>query len=212
MLKKLNLILTICVFIVFIFSVSPLLQSNAENAQPTLKIDTLPRDIFIAIDKLKPGDTVTSKIKVINKGNLDFDYNILSEYTGGSSEFFQALLLNVSDEKGNLLYEGRLSELNKLDKSRKLLMFSSEILSFRIHVPHELGNEFQGLNTTSKITFAAHENFENGSNSDQNAPPKGETLPMTATNSFNLLIIGLILSLIGISIYLVYKRKNREEF
>ncbi|MBT2637780.1 LPXTG cell wall anchor domain-containing protein [Bacillus sp. ISL-39] len=153
--KKLNLIFTLLVFSIFVFLQNPLYETNANKMDPVVDIDTLPKNYFIMVDRLKPGDSITSQIKVINKGTLNFNYNFLSEYRKGSKEYYDSLYLEINDRNNNNLYSGKLSEFKGLKNSRNLLIFTSEILSVKVLVPHELGNEFQGSAAEAEIIFYA---------------------------------------------------------
>ncbi|WNF23646.1 LPXTG cell wall anchor domain-containing protein [Mesobacillus jeotgali] len=203
--KKFNFIFTFLVFGIFVLLLNPLYETNANKLDPIVDIDTLPRDYFIMVDRLKPGDSITSQIKVINKGTLNFNYNMWSEYVKGSKEYYDSLYLEINDRNNNNLYSGKLSEFKGLKNTRNLLIFTSEILSVKVLVPHEIGNEFQGLSTDVKLLFNAMGEEQVGSSNEH----PGERLPNTSTNSFNLIAIGISLILCGLIFFIIRYRKSK---
>jgi len=195
--SKVKLFVFLFFLLVILLGSNSLLQTNAEEPQPNLDIDTLPKDYFISIGNLKPGDNILANIKVLNKGSLDFSYNTYAEFTSGSKDLFEKLNLEVFDQNGKMLFSGRLLDFKSLEKSRSLLFFNSEVLTFNFKMPDDLGNEFQGIGTNLKIIFSAEGDV------------KGEnTLPNTATNTFNYILIGIGL-LVG-GVFLIHFRKKRE--
>jgi hypothetical protein len=143
------------IFIIFFYQIN---GTKAQN-QSQIDIETDPTVQLFNVTNMKPGDWATKTLLVQNRGNLDFDYIMSSKFTSGSELLFNHLLLSVTDDKGFILYHGKLSDLKSIDR-RYLKSFSEEKLYFKIEFPIELGNEFQGLHTEVSFDFNAQESTE----------------------------------------------------
>jgi LPXTG-motif cell wall-anchored protein len=82
---------------------------------------------------------------------------------------------------------------------------NSEELTFSIYFPYELGNEFQNLNCEFQFKFYV-EGTLGGT-----LPVDGPKLPETGTNTFNILVAGAVLVLIGSIINFIIKRRRKIE-
>jgi hypothetical protein len=190
-------ILYIVLVMIFVLN-SPMPPAHAERSQ-TLDIETFPKDKFLEIDRLKPGDTVSSSLDVINNGSLVFTYKTTAQFTGGSKKYYDSLHLNIKDNTGMVLFDGSLKDFNGI-KPRQLSILKQDRLKIAIGVPPELGNDYQGLSANLKLTFMAY------SDDYTIASANGEQLPDTATNSYNFITIGLLLLCCGIGTYFYLKK------
>jgi LPXTG-motif cell wall-anchored protein len=170
--------------------------------QQEIDIATSPHKIFFNLSNLKPGDRATKILTVFNKGKQDFDYIFSNRFLTGSEKFYNALLLNVSDQKGEL-FSGKLKDFEKLD-ARFLSSGTSEQLTFTIEIPYELGNEYQGLGSEFQFKFYVEGTLGGV------LPPDGPKLPNTATDIFNLLAAGSILTTIGATLFFIQKRRKQD--
>jgi LPXTG-motif cell wall-anchored protein len=196
-LKKINFIIVIAISFTLILNYFPIIQSSAKSTS-VLDIDTSPREYFIMVDRLKPGDKIFNSIEVRNIGNLNFAYNLKTEYISGSKEFFNELLLNIKDEKGNVIYSGKLNRTQEIIKNRNLNMLNKEKLFFEIDVPNELDNFYQGLTSNVKLVFFAEDNTS--------PQIEGNKLPNTGSHMFNYVAIGGFI--VGLGILLNRSRKK----
>jgi LPXTG-motif cell wall-anchored protein len=199
-LKKINYLVLITISLALILNFSPIIRSSAKTST-ILDIDTTPKEYFIIVDRLKPGDKILSSIEVRNIGNLNFFYNLKSEFTSGSKEYFNALLFSIKDEKGKVIYSGKLDSSQELLKKRNLRFLTKEKLFFEIDVPIELNNFYQGLSTNVKLVFLAEDSMGTSIN--------GNSLPNTGTPMFNYVVTGAIMLVIGL-LFEFYRRKKLD--
>ncbi|WP_223701373.1 TasA family protein [Sutcliffiella deserti] len=179
------------------------LSTNAfaePNSNLEIDLSTEPYSILFHLNNIKPGDSVTRELIVENNGSKDFKYLFTNRFMNGSEKLYNELLLNVSVSK-SVLFEGKLKDFEKLD-SRPLKTGSSEELTFRIEIPYELGNEFQGLN--SEFQFKLYVEGTLGG-----VLPVDNKLPNTATEIFNFIVIGAGMFSLGTLIFFYQKRKKR---
>jgi LPXTG-motif cell wall-anchored protein len=199
-LKKINYLVLITISLALILNFSPIIRSSAKTST-ILDINTTPKEYFIIVDRLKPGDKILSSIEVRNIGNLNFFYNLKSEFTSGSKEYFNALLFSIKDEKGKVIYSGKLDSSQELLKKRNLRFLTKEKLFFEIDVPIELNNFYQGLSTNVKLVFLAEDSMGTSIN--------GNSLPNTGTPMFNYVVTGAIMLVIGL-LFEFYRRKKLD--
>jgi LPXTG-motif cell wall-anchored protein len=176
--------------------------ADETTQQQEIDIATSPHKIFFNLSNLKPGDRATKILTVFNKGKQDFGYVFSNHFLTGSEKFYNTLLLNVSDQKGEL-FSGKLKDFEKLD-ARFLSSGTSEQLTFTIEIPYELGNEYQGLSSEFQFKFYVEGTLGGV------LPPDGPKLPNTATDIFNLLVAGSILTTIGATLYLIQKKRKQD--
>lgn len=63
--------------------------------------------------------------------------------------------------------------------------------------------------STFTVFNTDEDNLSNGTNgADETAPTDGEEIPITATSQYNMLTIGLLIMLIGVSVYFVKRRRT----
>ncbi|MEL3970702.1 TasA family protein [Rossellomorea oryzaecorticis] len=194
----------IILFIAFLIFSPNIYQAEQDHyiEQKELDISTSPHKIFFNISNLKPGDKITKQLTVLNKGTQDFTYLFTNKFITGSGKFYNELRLEVSDNKGSL-FKGKLKDFHKLE-SRELKTSSSEILIFTVEVPFELGNDFQGLN--SEFQFKV---FVEGTLGGV-LPVDGPKLPVTGTEYYKILLLGVAVFTSGVTLYF-YSKKRRSD-
>jgi LPXTG-motif cell wall-anchored protein len=207
----------------------------AQTARKVIDIGLNKEETYIELEALKPGDRIIDSIKIRNQGNVDIIYNHYTELKSGSKKYYDQLIIKVTDSTNCILYEGMLKDFTKIE-NRKLIKNSDEELTYEIHIPHELGNEYQGLSASVLLVYYAEEDQTPNSNEDfndeqdviapkpskvktdtnvnQNTPvgSQGSQLPNTATNIYNLLLIGTVLMTIGLLLFLVTGRLKRKNY
>ncbi|RTZ54665.1 LPXTG cell wall anchor domain-containing protein [Bacillus sp. SAJ1] len=196
--KKRIISLPLVLTVIFII-ISPIGKIWAASNTNEIDIATSPHKVLFDVDNLKPGDWATRDLHVQNLGKQDFKYTTSIHFESGSKLFFKALKLKVSDKKGEL-YSGKLADFNKLDY-RKLAKADEETLTFRVDVPTEVGNEYQGL--TCKFTIKLYVEGTLGGI----LPADKSLLSNTGSNVLNAMAGGIILIIGGSSFYL-FKRKR----
>ncbi|ARK28921.1 hypothetical protein [Halalkalibacter krulwichiae] len=183
-----------------------------------ITISTAPDSILFHIENMKPGDWTERAVTIQNRGAGNFTYNMEIVFKSGSKKLYNEFQLEVRDEKETIFY-GKLEDLEGIPK-RQLNAEHEEDLLFIIRFPSELGNDFQGLAFHTEFKFNAHQEEEvvNGGNQIQRPIDReglrggfkeGYILPVTATNSYNYLLIGIIVMLMGIFIYIYQNQKKR---
>ncbi|WP_186579916.1 LPXTG cell wall anchor domain-containing protein [Aquibacillus kalidii] len=175
-----------------------------------IDISSLPESVLFEVGNMKPGDTAVRTLTIQNSGVKDFAYSTEAIFIGGSEKLYNAFHLQVEDSKG-LLYDGKLSDFTGLN-TRSLLSEQWEDLQFSVVFPPELGNDYQGLQFEMEFKFAAKEvldNSEGGGGTNPSTPVSGDALPSTATSMFNILLVGLSITLLGLSL-LFYRSRKRK--
>jgi LPXTG-motif cell wall-anchored protein len=186
--------------IIFSLILTPL-RIFAETNNNIIDLTTNPSKVLFHLSNIKPGDSVTRELVISNNGSEDIKYIASCKLLSGSEAFFRKLDLIIKDSMSKTLYEGKLSEFNRMDP-RLLENKQNEKLIFYIKVPVELGNAFQGLETEFQFKFYA-EGTLGGL-----LPANGPKLPETGTKVFNLLVSGVFLFLIGMFSYFYQMRKK----
>lgn len=184
----------------------PLTSGYADSENDTDKKDIdiglSPQDLLFDINNMKPGDWVPRTLTVKNLGSKDFDYQMTLR-NSGDKKLFNELLLEIKAD-GKELYQGKLAAFKSLP-ARNLTNGSEESLAITIRFPEELGNDFQGLQSSFVLSFIAEgknslavQATTNGQIDSGNTPSAGHSLPTTATNIFNLVLVGSVLVAGGI--------------
>jgi LPXTG-motif cell wall-anchored protein len=195
--KKIYLLcalVTFCFFFTF-----PLNSVDSEGNVNEIDISTSPHKVFFDINNSKPGDTFSKVLQVNNNGSQDFKYLFSNNFLTGSSKFYNALMLTVTDSTG-VIYQGKLSEFNKLD-SRNLKSNTLEVLTLSIYFPYELGNEYQNLKSEFEFKFYVEGTLGGV------LPAEGPKLPNTGSDMFNILVAGVVLVLTGSTFQYIVKRR-----
>lgn len=185
-----------------IFSTS-ITKTSAESKLQEIDIATSPEKVLFDISNFKPGDWAERTLTIQNKGREDFKYLSSSRLKEGSEKFYNELFLKISDES-KILFEGKMKDFNKLDP-RFIAKNDSEQLFFKVVVPEELGNEFQGLGCEVVFKFYVEGTLAG------TIPVDGPKLPETGTNMFNILVAGAILVLTGSTLQFFIKKRRKLE-
>lgn len=161
-----------------------------------LDLSVTPKAVLFDFSNVKPGDSTTRTITVSNSGTNELTYYTESAFYSGSQEFYEQLLLTVEDHNG-VIYDGKLHEFMKLS-ARSLQSDEEEDITFTIVVPNELGNAYQGLLAKFEIEFFGEGMLEDNIGS----------LPSTASNIFNYLLIGSMIFIGGIYLFVANRKKE----
>jgi LPXTG-motif cell wall-anchored protein len=161
---KVKFAVLLSLLLILTLAQTPFLETGANEAPKVLDISTFPQDTFIEMNNLKPGDSVISSIKIKNDGNVDFIYNGRSSLKEGSEEYYNQLLLTITDSQNKVLFDGLVKNFKFFD-SRRISYSSSDNLKITMKVP-DLGNEYQELFATILFTF-----FVEGENPPDDGDP-----------------------------------------
>jgi hypothetical protein len=176
----------------------PIYEGFAEGQDIIIK--TLPEKEFLTLKNMAPGRSVTKTITVQNNGKNDFNYTTYFKLKSGSEKLFNELQLSVLKED-KILFDGSMKDFKGLDP-RQLKGDTEDELTFKVSVPTQLGNDFQGLSSEVEITFNAQSILDGVTG--------GETfLPDTGTNIFNFLVTGTVLLLSGWILQLYFLKRKR---
>jgi LPXTG-motif cell wall-anchored protein len=138
--------------------VSTNLTENAQSKEISISISKFPFDEVFSSDELfnsgnlKPGDTISQSIEVVNVGVHNFTYTASARKTGGSDMLYQAFHLQVYAEDKQLLYKGLLADFNGFEP-RTLSSGVSETLYFEVELPYDFGSKDRGLHTRTGHTL-----------------------------------------------------------
>ena len=133
-------------------------------------------DFFQNWRNLMPGDTVTGKFKVTDKYNLDVEIFFSTE-SDADDELISTLTLTITDEDGNVVFNGPMSTV--IDNPVSLGKFvngSEKVYDFTVSVPTWLQNRFSLLNTHTKWIFDVYTEDE-------------VNLPATGGKGFSVIMI-----------------------
>lgn len=196
----------------FIPLTNVLADGENDTDKNEINISISPKDTLFDISNMKPGDWAPRTITVKNSGSKDFDYQMQLR-NNGEEKLFNELLLEIKDGQKEL-YQGKLATFKSLP-TRKLTTGSEENLDITIRFPEHLGNEFQGLLTAFDFIFTAEGKDSNavqamapGQIDSGSSTSIGKVLPDTATNIFNLMLLGTVLVAGGIVMMIItyYRR------
>ncbi|WP_459500904.1 TasA family protein [Bacillus sp. C1] len=215
--KKWLFIMSTClIFVLFIGVTRNIDQVYAEERRE-IDISLDPKEVLFDASNMKPGDWAKRSIRISNEGTKQLSYRIKSEISEGSTKLYEALTVTVKDKQG-LLYEGSLTELQSMEK-RLLAVGRTDELIYTVHVPKELGNEYQGLQTIVKFIFYAEEPIGNGAGTETGTGgPQPSTpthsnsnwqLPRTGAQQNSMPLIGI--GLVGCGLYF-YKRNMQMKY
>lgn len=157
---------SIILLFIMITSIITLLKPNVgiafgiETQGEGFNITTYPSSSFMTASNLAPGDQITADLIVKNDGQIDFTYNISAYMDGGSELLYNILDLEVSDSNGRVFYNGKLKELNTVVLG-VLAKGASNILKFKVSLPIDSGNEYQGLSMAASFRLNAEEHPPN---------------------------------------------------
>lgn len=218
---KTKIILFVSILVLF----GMVFQQNTSAEQNEININTSPYEYLIKVEDLKPGDWMPRNITIKNDGNQDFIYTSKIGKSKSVKGLFEELELEVKKE-ATMLYEGKLKDFKGFSP-RELAKGTEETLFFQVTMPYELGNEFQNSSAEVEIIFLAEakgdpgtDNETPGSGGTNDSPPatdatvipeKVNKLPNTATNNYNLLLIGALFIGAGSVILLWRYRRLRSD-
>ncbi|USK45402.1 LPXTG cell wall anchor domain-containing protein [Cytobacillus oceanisediminis] len=198
------------------------INTNLENSNSYL----------FKLENLKPGDWMPRNITIKNDGEQDFKYTSNIGKSKSIKGLFEELELEVKKDT-KMLYEGKLKDFKGFSP-RELVKGTEETLFFQVTMPEHLGNEFQNSAAEVEIIFLAEATGDPGTDNEtpgsgdnnnsgggsNNSPPstdatvipeKVNKLPNTATNNYNLLLIGALFLSTGSVILLWRYRRLRSD-
>jgi LPXTG-motif cell wall-anchored protein len=184
-------VLILMIFILGWVTMAPLSMSANENEENIELSLILPTGEVFDVKNMRPSYAVTKTLQIQNSGKINFEYSMMAKKHNGSEELFNHLLLSVTTESGENLFNGKLNKFKNLEP-RYLAKSGTEKLVFRIELPPEAGNEFQGLQTKVIYIFSAKQSLDHNT---------GGILPTTGeTNPWLFYISGIAMALIGVTI------------
>lgn len=213
--KKWIFIMSICLILVLFIGITKNIDQVYAEERREIDISLEPKEVLFHVSNMKPGDWANRSIRISNDGTKKLSYSIKSEVSEGSTKLYEALKVTVK-EKQEVLYEGTLKELQSME-NRTLAADRTDELIYTIHVPKELGNEYQGLQTIVKFIFYAEGpegngvGTENETRSNQAQPPTNSNwqLPRTGVQQSSMVLIGI--GLVGCAFYF-YKRYMQMKY
>ncbi|WP_080848422.1 TasA family protein [Cytobacillus gottheilii] len=206
---------------------------HAEDKEVDIQTD--PSGYLFQVDNLKPGDWMPRNITIKNNGLMDFKYIARIGEKKSVKGLFEELEFLVKKES-HILYEGKLKDFTGFSP-RELASGTEETLFLQVKVPERLGNEFQGSSAEVEIIFLAErigdstptdpgegpDPTDPGEDPDPTVPNDEQPaqdivvspevvnkLPNTATNHHNIIIAGLLATIGGGFLLLIYIRKIRN--
>ncbi|KGX86119.1 TasA family protein [Pontibacillus litoralis] len=198
-----------CVIVLVVVLYFPFGETRAIESDPIIDISTTPAERFIRVTNLKPGDTITRSLTVHNEGNVNVPYSFTARMKSGSQKLYEQLELDIV-AGGDVYYSGSLSEFQGLS-NLSLARSSSDTYEVRIEFPYESGNEFQGLTTSTLLTFVAEGNETIPSSGEGLFAASGQ-LPQTGQAApIAIYVIGSFLVVGGICVWLITNRRNNTE-
>ncbi|WP_066315645.1 hypothetical protein [Bacillus sp. FJAT-29814] len=141
------------VFTALLLAYYPITSTKADQTTYTVDISTSPANGFLIANNLAPGDKKTSVLRVLNNGNLDFNYSVSSRQESGDLSLYNQILLTIIDGQGKL-YEGPLAGLSQFALGT-IAKTDGRELTFTAQLPLTTGNEAQGKTTTIAFDFSA---------------------------------------------------------
>lgn len=199
----------------------------AADDEKAISMDVSPQNALYDINNMKPGDWAPRTVTIENKGGRDFNYLVEIDHHG-SDKLFRELLMEV-EAGSEKIYDGKVADFTDLSP-RELKAGQTETLEFTIRFPEYLGNDYQGLHTRFSLMFSAADTEDDnllpvtakgnadGTHSSESTNATLEsaigsdgdtTLPKTATNIFNFLIVGSILAIIGVTLAATTWRRKK---
>ncbi len=165
--------------------------------------------MLFQVENMKPGDWAERTVIIENVENADIQYNTLIENIKGSKKLFDALTLEVKDGQKNLLFKGLLKDFKGFTP-RNIQSSKEDQLTFLITFPEQLGNEYQGLETSFKIVFQANSSLDSiqtyGSGNNE-----GLLLPNTATNFYAFILVGIMFFAMGAIFFFQKRNKHKDQ-
>ena len=225
--KPIKILILVGVFFFILF-----VEKNTSAVEKELEINTTPNGILFNVENLKPGDWIPRNLTIKNDGKKDFKYTSKIGKSKSVKGLFEELELEVKKDT-KVLYEGKFKDFKGFSP-RELARGTEETLLFQVTMPEHLGNEFQNSAAEVEIIFLAEATGDPGTDNEtpgsgdnnnsgggsNNSPPstdatvipeKVNKLPNTATNNYNLLLIGALFLSTGSVILLWRYRRLRSD-
>ncbi|MBG9449550.1 hypothetical protein ABE67_09545 [Cytobacillus firmus] len=221
----------ICSFVFFIVFGNGTAIAVDNDIDINTNLESSNRYLF-EVKNLKPGDWMPRNITIKNDGKQNFKYTSKIGKSKSIKGLFEELELEVKKDT-KMLYKGKLKDFTGFSP-RELAKGTEETLFFQVTMPELLGNDFQNSAAEVEITFLAEATGDPGTGNEtpgsgdnnnsgggtNNLPPstdatvipeKVNKLPNTATNNYNLLLIGALFLGAGSVILLWRYRRLRSE-
>ncbi|MET3684201.1 LPXTG-motif cell wall-anchored protein [Alkalibacillus flavidus] len=178
-------------------------------------ISVTPESVLFDIDQLKPGDYMTDTIAVQNETDQPLSVEVGSNFISGSDKLYNQFRLTVSNDDGEVVFDGRLADFDGVEGFAVNASESSDY-TLRVLFPESSDNAYQGLRVKFNLTFATTIDDGEASNppdddevlpttgddtSDRTLPQTGETIP------YAFYILGGLSMLTGIALF-VWRRKR----
>ena len=118
----------------------------------------------MAIGNMAPGDTIEGEFKVENAGTLPLWFNVGYEASGflftGESEGGEEAVLNEENGDGEK-HNATVTIIDKEFLPKELAPGEKETIRFKVHLPREAGNEYQGAEGQLKFLVNAEQSAHN---------------------------------------------------
>jgi spore coat-associated protein N len=145
--------------------------AQGETDEETYAAGTVKLSVFdlvssttIDIGKMAPGDTIEGEFKVENAGSLPLWFNVGYEASGflftGESEGGEEAVLNEENGDGEK-HNATVTIIGKEFLPKELAPREKETISFKVHLPLEAGNEYQGAEGQLKFLVNAEQSAHN---------------------------------------------------
>ena len=161
---------------------------------------TLDNGFFDNLGGLLPGDSVSEKVKILNKSKNKNNYYVSIEHdklTDEEKKLLEHINLTIKKSDGTILSTANLLQISKI-KLGTYKAGEGDTFTFEVSLPKDLDNDFSKIMT--KITWRF--SLESTGNSSIN--------PRTGDLKFDLSIIVFLLSATGFLIILFLERKENN--
>ncbi len=203
---------------------APVAEAEAATDSNIIDIpDSSDASILFDVDNMKPGDWATRELIVNNTHDKEMLYNMEIIFIDGSKKLYEQLKFNLTDQS-NTVFTGKIIDFPNR-KDTPIEANSKQNLELTLDFPEELGNEYQGLAVEFEVRFTMKDNLTVTSLSndsplsfqpveqDLSFTPKETVtakLPNTATTMFTLLLFGTAFLMLGLVVFLIYRKTNPE--
>lgn len=157
-----------------------------------------PTDLFPELKDVMPGDVLHQQVKIVHKGSsaVNIVLYIKAEGSSENEDFIRQMQLDVAYRDKNILYSKDATQESGWTRLGTLAPGKSAALDLTLTVPAEMGNDFANTWGTVVWKFKVEE------------IPVDPTAPKTFDGS-NLLLWGTVLSLSGLFILLLARKKKK---
>ncbi|GIW62510.1 MAG: hypothetical protein KatS3mg090_0336 [Patescibacteria group bacterium] len=115
-----------------------------------------PLSFLFTVSGLQPSGFEIRAVKIINQGQMRFNYRISSKITGGNNQLCDELSLRLYNQSFNEKYNGKLKDFyfdSELDKSE------SEFWIFYLSLPDNAGSSLKNKTCEFDIIFKSWRNY-----------------------------------------------------